>query len=98
MAPTLRALNDRGLTRHIHLGVTTIILEVDTVDIELPRMFGGGSSEFPNISLWDYICWLHNTYLRLTHFSLYRQLATATLDEFLRMLEALPYLEVLHLE
>lgn len=28
---------------------------------------------------WGYICWPHNTFLRLTHFSLHKQLATPTL-------------------
>jgi hypothetical protein len=47
------------------------------------RMFGGRPSDLRKFSLWDYICWPHNMFHKLTHLSLHEQLATPTFDEFL---------------
>jgi hypothetical protein len=55
--------------------------------MSVPRMFGGRPSDLRKFSLWDYICWPHNTFHKLTHLSLHEQLAAPTFDEFLDMLK-----------
>jgi hypothetical protein len=88
-----------------HLSSLQIRIEDDLIvsvvrqeETELPRLFGGGTSNLRRLSLWGYTSWPHNTFPRLTHLSLHEQLTTPTLDQFLNVLEALPRLEVLHLE
>jgi hypothetical protein len=75
-----------------------IVSEVRPEETELPRLFGGGPSNLRKLSLWGYTSWPYNTFPRLTHLALHEQLTTPTLDQFLDVLEALPGLEVLHLE
>ena len=92
----LRVINGRELTRNVDTGIITF--EAYAEDVELPRMFGGGPSDLRKFSLWDYTCWPHNTFPKLTHLSLHEQVATPTLEEFFDMLDESPCLEVLHLE
>ncbi|KIM35545.1 hypothetical protein M413DRAFT_32410 [Hebeloma cylindrosporum] len=93
----LRVVNTREPTRDPDTGFITSEAYAD--DLELPRMFGGGASQYlRKFSLWNYTCWPENTFPKLTHLSLHEQLATPTLEEFLDTLEQSPCLEVLHLE
>ena len=75
-----------------------IVSEVTPKQTELPRLSGGGPSNLRKLSLWGYTSWPYNTFPRLTHLSLHEQLTTPTLNQFLDILQALPGLEVLHLE
>ena len=75
-----------------------ILSDVQAEQIELPRLFGGAPSNLRKLSLWGYTSWPYNTFPKLTHLSLHEQLTTPTLHQFLDILEALPLLEVLHLE
>jgi len=57
--------------------------------IEFPS--GGAPPDLRKLSLVvGIICWSNNTFPKITHLSLHKQLATPTLDEFVDALEALP--------
>ncbi|KIM41189.1 hypothetical protein M413DRAFT_28251 [Hebeloma cylindrosporum] len=93
----LRVLPERKLApRDPETGVIT--WESYSDEVELRRILGGTSSSLRRFSLWDYTCWPGTAFPSLTHLSLHDQLTTPTLDEFFDTLQALPCLEVLHLE
>ncbi|KIM37516.1 hypothetical protein M413DRAFT_256774 [Hebeloma cylindrosporum] len=99
--PRLSSLQLRVPTQHevIRDFETGIIRsEADEDKINLPSLFAGEPSNVQRLSLWAYTRWANSTFPNLTHLSLHEQLETPTLDGFLDMLEALPHLEVLHLE
>ncbi|KIM35778.1 hypothetical protein M413DRAFT_32242 [Hebeloma cylindrosporum] len=58
-------------------------------------LFGGGLPQLRRLSLWFYTSWSHHKFPNLTHVSLHDQYGRPSINEFLDLLEATPFLESL---